>query len=517
MEIMKAFMKKYSNIIAIIGLVALLAAGVIALIMKSFSIPVEISLIVAVIFLGAYGIFNPEKILSFFQGRQAKHGANSLVMTLSVLVIIVVVNIIGYKNTVRWDLTADKTNSLTKETLSTLKSLKEDVYAQAFFSSNTSSTDAKTLLLNFKSSSNGKFDYKFIDPNQEPAAANAAGITRDGTIVLTMGSSKEIITSVTENDITSAIIRLQSPEDKIIYTLVGEGEPSFTTNAATSFYYANQELKSKNYTIKDLNLISESKVPEDAKAVIIAGPQKPLSENEVSILKDYVDKGGSLLIMYEPTVMTQFGDSPDPLSTYLDSTWGMTLENDFVVDMTANASSTAVVTKYGSHEITKNLTNMASILPSARTIKVDTTKKDLTLTELAYTSSQSWAEFDLASLKDNKVKFDTGTDQQGPLVVAASGLNPTTKARIVVFGDSDFVTDSYYQYYSNADLFINAVDWVSNQDALITLTSREQTTRLLVTPSGYGLSAILLGTVVLIPAAIILAAIIVFVRRRREV
>lgn len=514
---MKAFVKKYSDIAAIIGLVALVATGILALITKSFSVPVEISIIVTVVFLGAYGIINPEKIIAFFKGRQAKHGANTLVMTLSVLGIIIVVNLVGYHNTVRWDLTEDKTNTLTEETLNTLKSLKGNVFAQAFFSSNTSSTTAETLLLNFKASSNGKLDYKFIDPNQQPAVANAAGITRDGSIALTMGSAKEIITSVTENDVTSAIIRLQSPENKIIYFLTGHGEPSFTENADNSYYYANNELTSKNYTLKELNLLSENKVPDDAKAIIIAGPQKPLSDAEVTLLKNYVDKGGSLLIMYEPSVVTQFGDAKDPLNTYLADTWGLTLENDFVVDMTAQTSSTAVVTKYGTHAITKNLTNMASILPSARTIKVDSGKTDLTSTELAYTSAQSWAEFDLDSLKNNSVSFDSKTDRQGPLVVAAASMNSKTKSRIVVFGDSQFATNTYYQYYSNADLFINSVDWVSGQDDLITLTTRTATSRLLVTPSGYGLNAILLGTIILIPGMIIIAAIIVFTKRRHEV
>jgi len=41
---------------------------------------------------------------AFFSGRQAKYGTNMLLSTLAVLAILVVVNLIGYHNDIRWDL-----------------------------------------------------------------------------------------------------------------------------------------------------------------------------------------------------------------------------------------------------------------------------------------------------------------------------------------------------------------------------------------------------------------------------
>jgi ABC-type uncharacterized transport system involved in gliding motility auxiliary subunit len=516
MEIMKTNQKKYAFVALIIAGIAALTSVLLGLILKSFSLPVQISLAVTVLGLAAYALLDPDAVRTFFKGRQAKHGTNSLILTIAVLGILVVVNLIGYHNTVRWDLTEDKSNTLADETLLTLKSLDEDVHAQAFFSANLSNVTAETLLKNYKANSSGKFDYEFIDPNENPVAATNAGITRDGTIVLKQGDATENITSITEETLTSALIRLKSPDQKVIYALTGHGEASFSETGDDSYYYANDELTSKNYTVAELNLIATNNIPEDAVAIIIAGPKKPLSENEVQILQAFIDEGGSLLLMYEPSVVTQFGDLADPLNDYLAKEWGFAFENDMVIDLTANPSSMAVAASYGSHSITDNLETMVALFPTARSITTgqDTTK---TTTNLASTSEQSWAEFDLESLQTNDVSFDEASDTGGPVILAGAFEDADTGSRIVAFGDSEFASNAYYQYYANADLFLNAVDWVAGQDQLINLTARTQTTRLMVAPSGYALNAIRLGTVILIPGAIIVAAILVFIKRRREI
>jgi len=77
-----------------------------------------------------------------------------------------------------------------------------------------------------------------------------------------------------------------SPEDKVIYVLTGHGEPTFDSYDNAGYAYAVSELKTKNYTINELNLLSTNSIPDDAKVIIIDGPQKPLEESEVDLLKD---------------------------------------------------------------------------------------------------------------------------------------------------------------------------------------------------------------------------------------
>ncbi len=64
--------------------------------------------------------------------------------------------------------------------------------------------------------------------------------------------------------------------------------------ATQSYSQVKQTLVSKNYTVKTLNLLTDNQIPTDAKAIIIAGPRKPLSQTEVDLIDGYLKKGGSL-------------------------------------------------------------------------------------------------------------------------------------------------------------------------------------------------------------------------------
>ncbi len=109
--------------------------------------------------LAVYVVLEPEKIRQAITGRQARYGSNALVMTVAFLGILIVGNVLTFQNPKRWDVTQDKTNTLAPETIEALKTLPEPVTAVAFYSSGLSTESADELLGNFKTSSNGKFDY----------------------------------------------------------------------------------------------------------------------------------------------------------------------------------------------------------------------------------------------------------------------------------------------------------------------------------------------------------------------
>jgi ABC-type uncharacterized transport system involved in gliding motility auxiliary subunit len=372
------------------------------------------------------------------------------------------------------------------------------------------------LLRNYSNAARGKFSYEFIDPNENPLAANEAGITRDGSIVLKAGDAQEIITTVNEQQLTSALLRLLSPEEKVIYVLTGHGEPTFDAYEDASYAFAVRELTTKNYTINELNLLATNTIPEDAKVIIIAGPQKPLSEDEVTLLKAFVENGGGLIVMLEPTALTQFGDSPDPLATWLADEWNIQYEDDLIIDLTSQTGTLAVVERYGNHAITTSLTGMTAVFPTSRSL---TTKTDssITPTALAYTSANAWGETDMEALLNNSATYDTGSDLAGPLALALAVEDSSTGSRIVAFGDSEFANNAMYQYYGNADLFLNSVDWVAKQDQLINLTAKSTTKRTLVTPNQAVQNAILFGSVAVIPLAIVIAGVVVGIQRRKEI
>jgi ABC-type uncharacterized transport system involved in gliding motility auxiliary subunit len=422
------------------------------------------------------------------------------------------------QNNKRWDLTEDKTNTLAPETIAALQKLPQKVEADAYFTQRTSSTSARTLLDQYKFASKGNFDYQFIDPEANPAAAKAANITQDGTVVLKMGNRSEPVTSVSEQEISGALVRLISNQSPKVYFLTGHGEKSPNDSGNEAYSQVKQTLTSKNYKVDVLNLLTSNKIPDDAKVIVIAGPKKPVSQQEVDMLKAFVSKGGSLIVMEDPLPVTDFGNAPDPLANYLSDTWGITLGKDIVVDLSSQQPFLAVANQYGQNPITDKLQGLVSFFPNARSVTAAGDKSGLNRTQLVLTSANSWAETDLASLQGQnpQLQFKQGQDIQGPISLAVAAQSQDGKQRVVVFGNSEFATDANYSQYGNGDLLINSFDWATQQENLINLTPKQPTQRLLVPPERVQVGLIFLGSIVFLPAVMLVAGVFVFVQRRKR-
>lgn len=506
-----------------LGVVALLQ-GTIAL--RLFTPPsantipqaLAISAGVIVVGLAAYSILNPESVRRFISGRQARYGSNALVMSLAFILILIIVNVLVYQNPKTWDLTEGKSHTLAPQSIQALNTLPEKVTAIAFFSPQTPSDTARQLLTDFQGSSKGKFDFRFVDPTTDPLQARQYGITRDGQIVLTMGKATETASSADESSITEALARLINPQARTVYFMTGHGEPDVAGTGTIALTRASQTLTSKNYTVKTLNLAAENKVPDDAKTIIIVGPQNPLLDSEVALLKAYLDKGGALVIMEDPTPLTKIGSNPDPLANYLQSDWGVTLDNDMVIDQTTSQPLSAISASYSkSAPITQNMTTV-TIMPEARSLEISKTLPNgVTAEPLILTAQNSWGETDLAALQANqKASFDATTDIPGPLILGVAANNALGGGRVVVFGNSAFVTDKGFDYYANGDIFANSVDWAAQQTNLINITPRTPPTRVFNPPTQALMIAVVLGAVILIPGLTVAAGISSWLARRRQ-
>ncbi len=484
------------------------------------NLALQISIALIIVGLAAYAIMSPDSVRRFFTGRQARYGSNSLIITLAFIGILVVLNVLAFQNPdflgAPWDLTEDKSNTLAKETLQALETLPEDVKATAFYTNSLNFTSADELLLKFKTNSKGKFDYEFVDPDLNPLAAREAGITGDGKILLTMGERKEIASFASESEITKTLIRLISPEARAVYFLQGHGEPKLESGGELSFSVAKSTLESKNYTVNELNLIATNSIPEDALAIIIAGPMKPLTSSEVSLLKKYVDAGGSLVVMEDPIAITEFGDSPDPLADYLTSDWGITLNKDIVIDLVNTQNPfQAVSSQIAQHPITQNLTeNYIVILPQARSLNITGEKENITDTPIIMTTDQSWGETELVA--NETPVFSPESDLPGPLILAVAGENSASKGRVVVFGNSVFAADQAFDAYGNGNIFINSVDWAAEQEDLIDITPREQTQRTFNPPSNIGFIIMIITSVFVLPGLVVFAGISSWLARRKR-
>jgi ABC-type uncharacterized transport system involved in gliding motility auxiliary subunit len=516
--LMRTRLNRFAPLGLYLSLLALLVSLGLYVVQREWNLYIQISLGLFIIGLAVFAILDPDRVRVALTGRQARYGSNALVMSIASIGIVLVVNYLAYKNPQRWDLTEGQQHTLANETLATLKTLPQPVQVTAFYPQNVSRTAAQSILDEYKIASNGKFTYKFVDPNADPVAAKAANVTLspNGTIVLKMGDRQDMVSTTSESDITSALVRMMA-QKQTIYFLTGHGEYSPEDTGDQSYATAKTTLEAKSYTVKLLNLLADNKIPSDAHVIVIAGPTKPLSDNEVKLLSDFQDKGGSLVVMEEPTLRTDFGDSPDPLAKYLSDKWGIVLGNDIIIDTTSSQPYSPFAASYSSHPITDKLQRLGTAFPTARSVSTGKAIDGVTDTELIKTADQSWAETDLQGLKNNQQpQPDPSKDFMGPVPLAVAGERTGSQAKVVVIGDSDFAIDANFSYLGNGDLLINSIDWASGQANLINLTPKSQVTRTMVLPTTYTMGLIALGTIFVLPGMVLVSGIVVFIQRRKR-
>ncbi|HBY98444.1 MAG: GldG family protein [Ardenticatenaceae bacterium] len=451
-------------------------------------------------------------------GRAVRYGSNTLIMTIALIGVLVLINVIAARVDKRWDLTAEGRFSLSPQTGQILSGLKAPVKVTGFFApGDPGQSQAEDLLKEYALASNGKLTYELVDPEQQPALARQLGITSYGSLVFQQGDRKQIVFASDEQGLTGALLKVTSDKQKTVYFLTGHGEPAPDDFSGRGFSTWRDTLQHDNYNVATLNLAITTTVPSDAAVVVVAAPQKPLSADELTHLQDWLDGGGSALVLAGPQA--------DPSVQSLLEPWQVRLGDGVVVDPAASFLgdvATPVITRYPFHDITRDLGGLTSFFPFARPVVSDNPNAQT----LVSTSPQSWAETDLQS---RQVQFNEGKDTRGPLNLAValertSGQSDTGTAnespkqpRLVVFGNTDFVSNQVLSTvrgaFGNVDLAVNAVNWLAADEALIAIRTTPDTPRQVIL-TGPQSSAIFYGTTIAIPLLVLLAGGWVWWRRR---
>jgi ABC-type uncharacterized transport system involved in gliding motility auxiliary subunit len=162
--------------------------------------------------------------------------------------------------------------------------------------------------------------------------------------------------------------------------------------------------------------------------------------------------------------------------------WGIKLGSDTVVDpsgigrMLQLGPGVPLALSYGEHPITKDLDGTITCFPLSRSVQAETGGSAST-TELMKTSEESWAETELG--QGGEVSFDATKDKRGPITlgVAASRSVGDTEGRLVVIGDSDFAANQFIGIQRNGDLFMNCVNWLAQDEDLISIRPKNPADR----------------------------------------
>ena len=359
---------------------------------------------------------------NFWQRRSTQAGTGALVSTVSVFVILGLLNFMAVRHLYRVDLTDTSRLSIAPETQQILKNLKQPVTLYLF--DKEQSPEDRELLQNFRRQSQN-FSFEFVDPDANPALAKKFEIknsnqSRDVHLELPSKNRKVFVQSlspqqrISESRLVSSLLQIESDRKPRIYFTQGHGERSLDAGEK-NYGAAFKVLQDKNFEVLPLNLAQTLQVPIDGTALVLAGPSKPFFEAELKAIQDYLDQAGNLIVLIDPESQANL--------TNLLKTWGLALDNRIAIDASGSGQllklgpATPIVQDYNGnqHPITKEFGNNITFYPLSRPIEIREVA-GVQATPIALTNKQSWGE---SNLQEKPIKLDDG-DRPGPLPLAVA-------------------------------------------------------------------------------------------------
>jgi len=405
-------------------------------------------------------------IAEFFTMRTTKHGLNMGAVILISLVGLTCVNILAVKYNHKFDWTSDKLNSLSDQSLKAAQALTQDTRFVLLYrtddqngeSIQRSIKDLAALYQNVTPKISFESHNAIVDP---ATAKNYDFSSGPFALFVQQGERKLKIDTPSEEGVTRALIKLSRTSKKVIYFVTGHGERELDAKDADGLSFLVDELR-VTYDVRSLTLYqNKNVVPEDAAAVAIVRPTQQYLDDEIHALREYVQvRGGKLLIAIDPGMKQNLAG--------LARSFGIEFHNDYVIDLRSRTlhmgPASVLGTNYpdpsaitqGFPEASFSLFQIASSLK-----KSPDAPSDAKVIGLVGTDTQTMATSELGEVtyKPN-----------GPHTI---GMEATSgKSIVIVFGDSDFMCNSFIQQNLNNDLAMNIFAELANDKDLISIRPR---------------------------------------------
>lgn len=446
--------------------------------------------------------------------------------------ILAVINYFSYDIFRRADLTENKIYSISKASKDTVGDLEDIINIKAYFSGGLPSQllvtrrEIEDVLDEYVAYSGGKIKVEYIDPDKEPELKQKLAFQgiqeltfevlekdrqelRKGYMALTISAGTKIEAipmlkqdvSGLEYQLTSKIKKVTNNDEGTVAFLSSHGAKSMETELAKAV-----EALRDLYTVEEAKLEEKDpKINEEVKTLIIAGAKDKFNEDQQKAINEFVKRGGSLVVLMDGVAIGE-GLTTAPNESGLETLlakYGITVNKDLVADPQSGLASFSqgffsfstpypfwpkIIEDGFSSEYAAVSSLESVILPWASTVSYDQDKQaGAKFVDILMSSEKSWVIKDNFQIMPNQEIKPSGEQKRQTLAVALSGemKDPYGKegdakfqGRIVVVGDSDFATDGFVSNNEdNKNLFLNLVDSVSIDNALIEIRSKTASTR----------------------------------------
>lgn len=441
-----------------------------------------------------------------------RKGSYSTVIMVVIIAIVIAANVMFSKLPTaarNIDVSSNNLYSIGDTTHSVLDGLKNDV--EIIVIKDKESTDKRILTLLAKYadySDHIKVTYK--DPVLYPSVLttydteeNNIVIKCDATDKTTKVAFSDIIVTSTsyygstyetsfdgEGQLTKAIDYVSNENNKLIYTISGHGESDLGKNIS--------ELISKsNFNVKSVNLLVDNGIPDDCDMLICNQPTKDLADDELKLLREYMENGGKMTVVLADTT------TETPNFDALMADYGISKVNGYIADteryygqnvyqIFPNYSSGDITGKFGPEEYT--------LLFGSLGLKVEKTD-GVTVDEFLTTSNKG-----AAVVGENDYT-------EGKYTLAAAATKD--ESRFTVFGSASIIDDKFTSYYTNLmdlQVFMNSITANFDDVSNISIDSISLQTTYNTIANGSGIGAIFIG---IIPVALLILGFLRWFGRRK--
>jgi len=426
----------------------------------------------------------------------------------------------------QFDLTANKRHSLSSSSIDLLNLLDKPITVHAYTTDDVTQKAVIEIISRYQRIKSD-FELRLLNPDIDIEQVRQDGIVMNKpfAFVLYYDGQMELIDSLSETAISNALLRLTRRDDQQVVFLSGHGERDIKGSDNRAYSTMHRRLSDMGFNLQKLNLL-ENPLPHNSKLVVIAAPVHAYLEGELKTINTYINKGGNLLWLSDPGTENSEAQNLDDLASSLGLQFhtGLIIDNNPELRQTLNIQHPGIipVTEYSPH-IINNTIRYNSLFPIAHGISPlsNTQTVNNWLTQALFNSAaKSWSESGGIS---EEMTFNTEHgDTAGPVTIAVAltrdapdNHNSQSQQRIVVIGDSDFLSDSYIGSGANLNLGLNIFNWLIGDDDFIAIeTKASPDTRLDI--SDTQLAIIGIGFFMVIPLLLIMTGFRIWYLRQKK-
>lgn len=478
---------------------------------------------------------DPKKLVGTISKKHIKNGSYSMAMAAIFIVIIVVINMIVGAIPSKYsqiDVSSSKLYTIGHETKKVLKALDKDVTIYQIAQSGSEDDTISNLLKRYEDESKHiKVEVKDPVVNPKFASEYTTDDLAANSLIVVCGDRNKVIsyndmysTSVDyntwqqtttgfdgEGQITSAIGYVTSEDLPIMYTLSGHGEKDLD-------FSFKEDIQKANIDIKELNLLTEGKVPDDADCLMIVSPTSDISEDEKTEILDYLEAGGKAMIFSDYTqddlpnfdaVLANYGVKRAEGIVFEGDSQHYGMQMSYYLVPTVNSTDASSETASAGSYV---------LAPYAQGIqKTDDVRDTVTIDSILTTSDQAYSKINMQS---SQIEKEDG-DVDGPFdlgVAITEKLDDDKETQIVYYSTANLMESQVNQMVSggNEKLLLESLSWMTSTDesSSVSISSKSlQSASLTVTD--YDAAFWKICTIGLIPGVFLVAGFLIWLRRRK--